>query len=180
MSHCLLFIAPVNQNSAATITAYLNEIAIKGCSQLTLAISSQGGNVDLGVTIFNLLRAMPFPVVTHNIGSVNSIANVLFLAGAERLTNSSGTFMFHGIGFDSNPAERLEEKNLKEKLDTVQHGNGRLAQLVANHSNLALETCVELFKEQTTRDAVWAFNNGVAHRVEEFCVRDGWELKHLV
>jgi ATP-dependent protease ClpP protease subunit len=66
--------------------------------------------VVAGITMFNVLLAMPYEIVTHNIGNVDSIAVALFLAGKRRLSNANATFMFHGVGFDSNLAERLERE----------------------------------------------------------------------
>jgi ATP-dependent protease ClpP protease subunit len=37
-----------------------------------------------GLTTYNFLRAMPFTLINHNIGNVDSIGNVILLAGQER------------------------------------------------------------------------------------------------
>ena len=34
-----------------------------------------------GMTLYNTLRAMPFELITHNVGNVDSIGNAVFLAG---------------------------------------------------------------------------------------------------
>ena len=64
---------------------------------LKLGLSTLADDID-GVII--LLAAMPFKLATHNVGRVNSIGNVVFLAGEERYAVPHSAFMFHGVGFD--------------------------------------------------------------------------------
>jgi hypothetical protein len=50
-------------------------------------------------------------------GNIDSIGNAIFLAGKTRKACTHSTFMFHGVGFDIH--QRLEEKNLREGLDSI-------------------------------------------------------------
>lgn len=177
--HYLVFTAAINENSMALMVQYLVELQRTEAEKLTIGLSSPGGNVVCGITMYNALRACSFPVVTHNIGNVDSIANAVFLAGERRYTNESSTFMFHGVGFDSNPNERLEEKNLLEKLDTVNAEHKRISQLISSHSGLDVAVCMALFKEQKTRDATWALDNGIVSQISEFRIPQGVDVRHL-
>ena len=47
-------------------------------------ISTPGGTVMNGLNLYNVMRAMPFRLTTHNVGNVDSIGNAIFLAGEER------------------------------------------------------------------------------------------------
>ena len=108
--HCLIFSASVNPQSTNQLLAHLADLQVSGASSLTIAISSPGGAIVNGIAAYNALSSAQFQVSTHNIGNIDSIAIVLFLAGAKRLTNSTSTFMFHGVGFDGNPNERLRNE----------------------------------------------------------------------
>jgi hypothetical protein len=73
---------------------------------------------------------------------------------------------FHGVGFDANANERLEEKNLLARLDTVYSENKRISGLIAEAgTTLGMDECLELFKEQKTRDAGWALAKGIIHEI---------------
>ena len=178
--HCLIFAAEVDQRVVNIAISYLTEIAITGGTKLTVAISSPGGNVVAGVTIYNALCSMPFEIDTHNFGNVDSIANVIFLAGKNRYANASATFMFHGVGFNGNANERLEEKNILEKLDVIRAEHKRIAGLIASRSTLQESACLRLFRQQRTRGTSWAKANGLIHDVKEFVVPTGATLKYLV
>ena len=68
-----------------------------------------------GLNLYNVLRALPTKLITHNVGNVDSIGNAIFLAGVERYACPHSTFMFHGVGFDAPANSRFEEKNLRER-----------------------------------------------------------------
>jgi ATP-dependent protease ClpP protease subunit len=179
--HCLIFSATeIDHRVVNTMVSYLTELAITGCTKLTMAISSPGGNVVAGVTIYNALMSMPFEIDTHNFGNVDSIANVIFLAGKRRYANTTATFMFHGVGFNGNANERLEEKNILEKLDVIRAEHKRIAGLIASRSTLQERACLRLFRQQRTRSAGWAKANGLIEDVKDFVVPAGATLKYLV
>ena len=67
--------------------------------ELHLLLSTMGGQVPAGISLYNMLMGLPVKVITHNTGTVNSIGNVVFLAGAERYAAKISSFMFHGVGF---------------------------------------------------------------------------------
>jgi ATP-dependent protease ClpP protease subunit len=79
--------------------------------------AAPSGRVMNGINIYNVLRGLPAKVVFHNVGNVDSIGNVLFLAGDERYACPHSTFMFHGVGFDPTPGVRVEQKTAQEMLD---------------------------------------------------------------
>lgn len=119
-----------------------------------------------GVLLHNTLLAMPFEVVTHNLSNVDSIANVIYMAGSVRKACPGSTFMFHGVAFPGDANESLDEKKLREKLDVVTSDQKRLAKLIADRSGLSVAACVNLFKQQSTRGADWAHSKGIAHSIE--------------
>jgi ATP-dependent protease ClpP protease subunit len=56
----------------------------QGFDELHLMLSTLGGQVAQGISIYNMLKALPIRVITYNVGTVNSIGNVIFLAGSPR------------------------------------------------------------------------------------------------
>ena len=106
------FSAEVNQDTAENLMGVFAQRLNQGTKDFYLLLSSPGGNVINGVTIYNFLKSLPINLTTHNIGIVDSIANVVFLAGKTRYAVKNSSFLFHGVGFDVNQA-RFEEKNIK-------------------------------------------------------------------
>ena len=85
---------------------------------------------------------MPFRLIVHNIGNVDSIGNAVFLAGVERYACASSTFMFHGVGFDTKAA-RFEEKMLREMLAGLLADQKRIAAVVAGRTNMNADEVVQ-------------------------------------
>jgi len=166
--HTILFSSDISPQSANNFAAILSGLAQNRATKLILGINSPGGNVVAGMLLYHTLVAMPFEVVTHNVSNVDSIANVIFMAGSTRLACQGATFMFHGVGFDSNPAERLEEKNLREKLDVITADHRRIASVISSQSALTVKGCMGLFSKQSTRGADWALQKNVIHQIADF------------
>ena len=81
-------------------------------SRLYFLFSSSGGSVDAGITLYNFLRALPIPVIMHNVGSIESIANVVFLAADERYATPHATFLLHGITWNFAQGTQLSQKGI--------------------------------------------------------------------
>jgi len=58
----------------------------EGTGRFVILISSMGGNVFSGISAYNFLKGIPAEVWTHNFGSTDSIAVVLFCAGSKRFS----------------------------------------------------------------------------------------------
>ena len=56
---CLMFCAPINAQISSQLLSYLVDPQRSGAKKLTIAMSSRGGNVNAGVTMYNQIRSMP-------------------------------------------------------------------------------------------------------------------------
>src|SRR5688572_4389069 len=128
------FCAEITPFTVENLLAVCAQEAIKGTKTVYLMISTPGGSVAYGMTLFNTLRAMPFKLITHNMGNVDSIGNVVFLAGEERYSCPNATFMFHGVGFNLKEA-RLEEKECREKLDGILADQAKIAAVIRDRAS---------------------------------------------
>jgi len=177
----VVFTKEVTPVSAKELVDFMFAQATVGTTKLILAMNSPGGQVPSGIGIYNAMLAMPYDIDTHNIGNVDSVANVIFLGGDVRYANPSGMFMFHGVGFNSPPNARLEEKFLLERLDSIVADHRRMSAIINSRTGnqLSLDQGMELFKEQRTRDAVWARDKGIISEIREFAVPAGVNV-HLL
>ena len=124
------FSAEINQTTTEGLLAAVAELTMKGVTTIYLMLSTSGGNVMNGMTIYNVLRALPIKVITHNVGNVDSIGNVIFLAGSDRYATKHSTFMFHGVAFNTTGAESVDEKLLRERMGLVKAEHKRIASIV--------------------------------------------------
>lgn len=75
----------------------------EGEKELTLCISSAGGDVTSGVGLFNFLQLLPIKVHTHASGVCNSIAATIFLVGEKRTASPLSAFTTHQSTFVEGP-----------------------------------------------------------------------------
>lgn len=179
--HYLFLTAEITPASANTFIQYLAQLIPQAPHRLVIAMNSPGGNVVEGVAIYNAMMAMPYPIVTHNVGNVDSISNIIYLAGRERYACAAATFMFHGVGFNGNANERLEENILKAKLDTVLSDHKRISGIFAARTNgaVSVRSGMLLFKEQRTRSADWARDKGFVNEIRDFTLPAGATVNFL-
>lgn len=86
-------------------------------TKLYLLISSMGGSLEDGISLYNLLRALQIPLVTVNMSAIASIANVVFLAGDTRIACPDSHFHFHNYEWNFSTPMAMDPDRL---LDTTQ------------------------------------------------------------
>lgn len=133
-----------------------------------------------GINLYNVMRAMPFKLTTHNVGNVDSIGNAIFLAGEARYACPHSTFMFHGVGFDSGPGVHLEEKTLTERLASLLADQKRIGSIIAERTNIDPAQIEALFREATTKDAAYAISTGIVDEVKDIEIPAGAPVISLV
>ena len=160
----VLFSRDILPESAHQLFSKVYSLA-KDCDEVCLLLNSNGGNVHAGIPCYNMLRALPARLTTHNVGNVDSIANVIFLAGEKRYVSPSASFMFHSVGFEIQAQFRLDEKVLREYLDSIVSDHDRIGKVLVDRSLVTLSESTELFREQRRKDPEWAVEKQFAHEI---------------
>jgi ATP-dependent Clp protease protease subunit len=169
------------QTTESLIAALANCANNPEVEQVHLLLSTPGGSVMHGMNLYNVMRAMPFRITTHNVGNVDSIGNAVFLAGEQRYACPHTTFMFHGVGFDQNPgAPRLDEKYLGELTGNLLADQNRIAAVIEERTNLEAAQIQPLFREAQTKDAAYAVSVGIIHEVKDVEIPKGAPVIALV
>jgi ATP-dependent protease ClpP protease subunit len=168
----IVFTAEIIPQTVEPLIQACANLAQQRIPEVYLAISTPGGQVPSGIALYNFLLGMPFRLIVHNIGNVDSIGNAVFLAGAERYACAQSTFMFHGVGFDTKAA-RFEEKMLREMLAGLLADQQRIAAVVAGKTNMNADEIEGFFREGQTKTAEFARERGIVNEVREFHLPPG-------
>jgi len=174
------FSAEVNQNTSESLMATFSQHYNKGVTDFYLLLSSPGGNVNNGITIYNFLKSLPINLTTHNIGVVDSIANVIFLAGESRYAVPHSSFLFHGVGFDINQPIRFEEKNIKERLKTIQRDQKLMTDIFIERTQLSVQEAEKMFLEAETRTPEQAQEKGIINDVKNVEIPKGAQVVQFI
>lgn len=174
------FSAEINPHTTESLLATMANLANQNVNEVHLLMSTPGGSVMNGMNIYNVLRAMPFTLITHNVGNVDSIGNAIFLAGEHRYACAHSTFMFHGVAFTTQEMTTLDEKLLRERLDSVRADQKRIGSIIEERSSLTADQVEPLFLEAQTKDATYAIGAGIVHEVRDVQIPAGSPVISLV
>lgn len=174
------FSAEINAHTCEALIAAMAQQANAGVQNVYLLLSTPGGAVMNGMNLYNVLRAMPFNLTTHNVGNVDSIGNAVFLAGERRYACPHSTFMFHGVGFPAQPGQHLEIKAVREIQNGIEADQKRIASVLTERTDLSQEDAEALFVEASTKDAAYAARRGVIDEIRDVQIPPGSPVIALV
>lgn len=129
--------------------------------------SSVGGEVNAGIALYNFLRALPVEIVMHNNGSIDSIANVIFLASSRRYAARHSSFLFHGINWNFAAGASLTFFQLKESLSSFEREETKIASIVAERTRMTEVEIRELFRQGESKDLQFAIDKGIISEVRD-------------
>lgn len=93
--HVINFTAPINSSTCGQLIRKCSEAVQQNATEIVIRIATMGGECSYGFTMFNFLMSLPVTVNTHNLGTVESMGNILFLAGERRTACPHSKFLFH-------------------------------------------------------------------------------------
>jgi len=169
------FFAPVIDVTINALMDAIDQKMKQGVTEFIILISSPGGSVFHGLSAYNYLRGLPVAVTTHNFGSVDSIGVVLFCGGSKRLSVPQARFLLHGVsaGFQN---ERLEEKQLEERLKALRIDIDNIAKVIAANTGKALQDVINAMLERTTLNSEEAKAWGLVHEIKSELFEAGSEV----
>ncbi len=169
------FFAPVIDVS---INALMNAIDSKmklGATQFIILLSSPGGSVFHGLSAYNYLKGLPATIITHNFGSVDSIGVVLFCGGSKRFSVPQARFLLHGVAANFQN-ERLEEKQLEERLKGLKIDLENIAKVIAANTGKGAQEVTRAMLERTTLNPEEAKAWGLVHDIKSELFEAGSEV----
>ena len=89
------FMAPVNDNTVSRLIELITTAHDEGSTEIHLYISSVGGKLHAAFTAYHFFRALHIPVFTHNVGTLENGAVLLYLASDNRGASPRSKFMFY-------------------------------------------------------------------------------------
>jgi len=169
------FFAPVID---VTINALMKAIDGKmkqGVEKFILLISSPGGSVHHGLSAYNYLKGIPAEITTHNFGSVDSIGVIVFCGGNNRLSVPEARFLLHGVSA-SFQNERLEEKQLEERLKGLQNNVENIAKVIAANTKKSVQDIRDAILERTILSPEEAKEWGLVNEIRAELFDKGTEV----
>jgi len=169
------FFAPVIDVTINALMDAIDQKMKQGVTEFILLISSPGGSVFHGLSGYNYLKGLPVSITTHNFGSVDSMGIVLFCGGRKRLSVPQARFLLHAVssGFKN---ERLEEKQLEERLKGLKIDIENIAKVIAANTGKNVQDVTNAMLERTTLNPDEAKAWGLVHDIKSELFEAGSEV----
>jgi ATP-dependent protease ClpP protease subunit len=158
----------INDSKTKALMAICSDIVAKQKPRtIYFLLSSVGGQVNAGITLYNFLRSLPAEIVMHNTGSIDSIANVVFLAASKRYAAKHSSFLFHGIIWNFAQGAALTFSQLQESVSAFKREEAKISGIIAERSNLTEAEIRELFLQGESKDLQFVIDKGIIHEIRE-------------
>lgn len=164
------FNAALDRKAAEQLALVCGQAMSNGYSEISLCMTSTGGALDHAYYIYGVLDALPVKLITHNLGSVQSAANMLFLCGDERYAIEGSTFFFHNASFTATGGQVMTEAFISERLKAIQYEDNRSAAILAAKTGRTLEEVREWQNAELVMNTDAAIKNGIIHGVKPFSI----------
>jgi ATP-dependent Clp protease, protease subunit len=174
------FSAEIVPHTSETLIAAVSNFVLQGYKEIHLLLCTPGGMVMHGITIYNVLRGLPITLITHNVGNVDSIGAVIFLAGEKRYACPQSTFMLHGVAFGTVTPTQFFERSLKERLASIQADQERIKAIYSERAGISPEDAEKFFLGESTIGSADAVARGLANEVREVQIPAGSPVLQLV
>ena len=138
---------------------------LEGITSLQVDINSPGGDVSEGYAIHDYLVDLGVPLVTRNIGTVASIATVIFLAGNERKSLPNAEVMIHNPWMQPNAP--MESKDMLEMGEFLKRTEDKLATFYSENLDASKEEIEGLMDDETYLDLKQARKIGFVNAESE-------------
>ena len=163
----VLFEGSFHPQSVRSLLNTLTECANQGIERVHLLLGTQGGTVDIGIETYNILRGMPFELVTHNTGMVASIGVPVYLSGDERLVCPNSSFLLHGITNEVPADQAFPARWFRERHDKMLENEERINAILVDRTKLRASQLAKQAETEEVKGAEAAVKDGIAHRIEE-------------
>ena len=173
MPTVIKFYAGVDALSAGLLMKTIDGEISSGTTEITLLISTPGGSVFHGLSVFNYLKGAPITLTTHNFGSADSIGAIIYCAGDRRLCVPNSRFLLHPAMASFPSGVSIDEHGLEERLKALRNDNGNIAGVIAATIGETPGQVAEWMANRTTWTPEEAIEHGLTHEVSAELYPDG-------
>lgn len=175
----ITFSAEITAQSSEKFINILIECIKSGVKDVYLLLFSAGGAVPNTVGLYNLLRGLPLKLTTHNIGNVDSAANILYLAGSPRYASETARFMLHNLSLSFNTGCTFKSEDMRDNLNRILSDHGRFLAIVCDRTGIVPDECEAMFSQADALTARHALDRGFADDIREPRIPEGSIIFHI-
>ena len=134
-------------------------------AEITIYISSPGGEVTCGLGIFDYMTMMKAPIRTVSIGTAASMGAILFLAGDKRQMLPHTRIMIHDPSYSYANMSGKKSHEIQHELDKLNETREIIAKIISEKTGKSMEEVYAVTAEDTWFNASEAVEFGLATEI---------------
>lgn len=167
------FLASVTPQSTDQLMKIIDMGIKESYEELHLMISTPGGSVLYGISLYNFLMSIPIKRYTYNFGSVDSIGVIIYCAGEKRYCMPHGRFLIHPVQFNMQSNMPYDEKKLSEILSGIEMDQYNIIKIIADTIAKPHEQIHQSMLDRLTLNPQDALTYGLAHSIRAAEISQG-------
>jgi ATP-dependent protease ClpP protease subunit len=173
----IYFCAPIIHPATTRFRSALCKAVDLQVPSITVFMSSTGGMVDEGMSLYGFIRSLPVDITIHNIGSIDSIALAVYLAAARRLANPDATFLMHDFYFPQ-PVPVTNRHQASDISVGLTGARNRFMEVLKLRTKMTSEQfqSLKFLEEASIKTAMTAKEIGITHDLQQAVCPAGAEL----
>jgi ATP-dependent protease ClpP protease subunit len=174
-THIIHFTGPINSATCGALIETCSKAIQQDASQLVVTLATMGGECSYGFAMYNFLMSLPIPVHTHNLGTVESMGNIVFLAGARRTACRHSKFLFHP--FHWNVHGSIDHTRMSEYAMSLDYDLAAYARIVEERTQGAAQSLqIGKYLQAAPRilSPAEALESGMVDEIEELRISPSW------
>jgi ATP-dependent Clp protease protease subunit len=176
--HIVHFIGPINHGSACTVRNLCLQALQSGATEIELHMSTEGGNMTAGFALYFFLKSLPLPLTTHNVGSVESVGVVIFLAGSKRYACPRTRFLVHPLHWGFGALVAADHARVSEWRDCLDFDAERYASIYEEATGAKDDIRPSLFGNARIFDTDQALAAGIIHETVQARLPEAGATSH--
>lgn len=179
---CIIYNGAITQvTGSKIIDAFTKVINKKSIEIIYFLLSSEGGDTNAGISLYHFLKGIPIKIIIHNTGAIDSIANIVFLAGEERYACDFSSFLLHGTGFNfSNFTGAMNTIFLQEKLSILMQEEKKISKILLDNTKLTENEIKDFFINGRSVDPHYAKSKEIIHEIQNMILAPGMETINVL
>jgi ATP-dependent protease ClpP protease subunit len=169
----ILFPRMIIPETAAGLLGAVTSLLNEGAHRLTVSMSSVGGGIPAAFALYSNLCALPVHLTMHNIGDIQSAANVVFVAGDERSASPKSNFTFHAPTVTFQAEAEVDETLLTQHAKDLAEGETRTRTVLKERTRMTAAKIDALKRGQNTVDSDTARRLGLIDRIVDLQIPEG-------
>jgi ATP-dependent Clp protease protease subunit len=158
--------APVIPQTIEPLMRIIDQKINQKYARIHLMISSPGGSVFHGLSVYNFLKGAPIEVFTYNFGSVDSIGLVIYCSGSKRFSVPHARFLIHGVKMNFPGPTSFDEFQIHENLKSVLIDQKNIAKVIADTTGKGIEVIEKDMHDRRTLSPTEAKEYGLVHDIK--------------